>query len=38
VEVTKLDLIDYTDIEIEQSDAIKYNSKYGKIRIQNVKP
>jgi hypothetical protein len=37
-EVTKLDLIsDYTDIEIEQSDAIKYNSKYGKIRIQNVK-
>ena len=37
-ETTKLDLIsDYTDIEIEQSDAIKYNSKYGKIRIQNVK-
>ena len=35
---TKLDLIsDYTDIEIEESDAIKYNSKYGKIRIQNVK-
>jgi hypothetical protein len=34
----QLDLIsDYTDIEIEQSDAIKHNSKYGKIRIQNVK-
>ena len=37
-EVTKLNLIsDYTDIEIEESDAIKYNSTYGKIRIQNVK-
>lgn len=37
-EVGKLDLIsDYTDVEINESDAIKYNSKYGKIKIKNVK-
>jgi hypothetical protein len=28
---------DYTDIEIQESDVIKYSSKYGTIKIQNVK-
>jgi hypothetical protein len=28
---------DYTDIEIQESDVIKYSSEYGTIKIQNVK-
>jgi hypothetical protein len=38
IEIDKLDLIsDYTDVEIIESDFLKYNSKYGKINIKNIK-